>query len=155
MIHGHSQESNPLNVFEPLIGKLWVAEGFWSDGSPFWQEIEMEYDLDSTLVIVHTKGFTDRNNKTFGPRNHGIRQYDALNGEIMFWEFDVFGGLTKGKVSTEGEDIIYHYQYGDKSITERWTRLGEFSYDYTVRDGPIEEEESYLLKARFKFKKRY
>lgn len=69
------QEPNPLSIFEPFMGETWEAEGTWIDGSPFQQEIEMKYDLDSNLVIVHTSGLKDPEDEGIGtkePRNSSI-----------------------------------------------------------------------------------
>ena len=44
-----TQPTTDLSFFEPLIGKVWVVDGQWGDGTPFKQEIIYEYDLDKKL----------------------------------------------------------------------------------------------------------
>ena len=34
-------QENPLEIFRPLEGYKWCAEGKWKDGSKFKQEIEL------------------------------------------------------------------------------------------------------------------
>jgi len=121
-----------LSIFEPLMGKTWKAEGTWGDGSKFQQEITFAYDLGSSLVITESKGFTNQEQTTFGPRNHGIRKYDPQNQTIVFWEFDVFGGVTQGTVTQKGKDIIYTYDYGGTQVTDYWEYVDANTYNFTV-----------------------
>ena len=123
---------NPLAFFEPLMGRTWSAEGVWENGSGFRQEINFEYSLDSTLVLVKSKGFTDKQQTTFGPRNHGIRKYDPNSKSIQFWEFDVFGSVTKGMVKQEGNDIRYTYTYGETQVTDLWEFVDKDTYTFKV-----------------------
>ena len=127
------QSQNPdLSIFEPLMGKTWKAEGTWGDGSKFQQEITFAYDLGSSLVITESKGFTNQEQTFFGPRNHGIRKYDPQNQTIVFWEFDVFGGVTQGTVTQKGKDIIYTYYYGGTQVTDYWEYVDANTYNFTV-----------------------
>lgn len=121
-----------LSIFEPLMGKTWKAEGTWGDGSKFKQEITFTYDLGSSLVITESKGFTNQEQTTFGPRNHGIRKYDPQNQTIVFWEFDVFGGVTQGTVTQKGRDVIYTYDYGGTQVTDHWEYVDANTYNFTV-----------------------
>ncbi|PRX55201.1 VOC family protein [Flagellimonas meridianipacifica] len=127
----HGQE-NYLSFFDGLIGKTWKAEGNWGDGSKFSQEITFEYVLDGTLVIAKSKGFTDKEQTKFGNRNHGIRKYNPETKAIEFWEFDVFGGLTKGTVTTENRNIVYSYRYGESIVTDMWEYIDENTYNFKV-----------------------
>ena len=50
------------------------------------------------VLIIKAQAYGTVNSQTgeFGLRNEGIRAYDAEAGELRFWEFDVFGGITAG-----------------------------------------------------------
>ncbi len=125
-------QENDLSVFKPLAGKTWLAEGSWGNGSKFKQEIKLEFTLDSTLVLVHSKGFTDQKQTKFGPRNHGVRQFDKASNSLKFWEYDVFGGRTEGAVLIDGKNILYQYQYGESTITDMWRYIDENTYEFIV-----------------------
>lgn len=148
---GFSQ-NNPLGIFDNLVGKTWKAEGNWGDGRKFQQSISFEYSLDAAIVIAKTNGFVDQDQKEFGPRSHGIRQYDPESGSIKFWEFDVFGGLTEGRVVSEGRNILYHYNYGGMQLTDMWEYVDDSTYNFTVgvyADGKWKQR---FLKAKFTVK---
>ncbi|SNY99713.1 Catechol 2,3-dioxygenase [Flagellimonas pacifica] len=147
-ILGHGQE--PLSIFENLIGKTWCAEGAWGNGAKFKQEIQFEYSLNSTLVLVHSKGFTNQEQTSYGPRNHGIRKFDKETNTIKFWEFDVFGGVTKGEVRTDGKDIIYTYGYGESVVTDYWEYVDENTYNFTVGSYEEGQWKQAYLKTQFK-----
>ena len=125
-------QDNNLSIFENLTTKTWSAQGTWGDGSPFRQELTFRYSLDSTIVIVDTKGFTDKEQKVFGPRNHGLRKYDKSKNEIQFWEFDVFGGVTKGTVTSKGKDILYKYSYAGTNVTDYWEHIDDSTYNLKI-----------------------
>ena len=143
-LQNYAQE-NRLSVFDNLIGKTWKAEGNWGDGSQFKQETTFRYSLDSTLVIAESKGFTNREQTEYGPRNHGIRKFDAQSNGIKFWEFDIFGGTTEGVVKIRDKDIVYTYSYGASTVTDYWEYVDENTYNFTV--GSFKEgvwEQTYL-----------
>ena len=77
-------QNNKLEAFANLIDKTWEAEGKWGDGSVFKQLINFEYSLDKTIIIANTKGFIDKELKSFGDRNHGIRKYNKELDKIEF-----------------------------------------------------------------------
>jgi len=130
-IFSNGQE-NPLAIFKPLEQYIWSAEGKWGDGSPFKQEISFNFSLDDNIVIVDSKGFTNTQNTTFGLRNHGIRQYDKELKKIKFWEFDIFGNVTEGTVTSHEKNLIYTYDYGGTSLTEMWIYKNEKIYNFIV-----------------------
>ncbi len=121
-----------LQNFEPFMGKTWVASGQWGDGSKFKQEITFSYGLDSTVVITKSKGFTNKEQTTYGDRNHGIRKYDAETNSYKFWEFDVFGGLTEGQLVFKGKDLYYRYNYGGTTVTDAWLYIDANTYTFKV-----------------------
>lgn len=125
-------QDNPLSVFEPLIGKTWKADGKWGNNTKFKQEIIFQYALDSSIIIVNSKGFTNEAQTEFGNRNHGIRKYDVATERILFWEFDVFGNLTEGEVLREGRNIYYQYMYGESSLTDAWIYKNDSTYEFIV-----------------------
>jgi len=129
-----SQQTNHLQIFDNLINKNWKADGKWGDGTVFKQEIRFEYGLDENIIITRSKGFTDQEQKIFGNRNYGIRKYDPTLNKIQFWEFDVFGGTTKGKVIPMDKSILYQYEYGDSFISEIWEYVNDWTYNFKVGD---------------------
>ncbi|WP_223826539.1 VOC family protein [Flagellimonas sp. S3867] len=147
-IQGQGQES--LSVFENLIGKSWYAEGAWGNGTKFKQEIVFEYDLGGTLVISNAKGFTNQEQTTYGARNHGIRKFHKESNTIEFWEFDVFGGVTKGTVKADGKDIIYTYAYGESVVTDYWEYVDDQTYNFTVGSYENGQWKQVYLKTQFK-----
>ena len=142
-----SQQS--LDIFKPLVDKVWYAEGTWGNGSSFKQEVEFSFDLGGQLVIAQSQGFTNMEQTEYGPRNHGIRRYDAETQQILFVEYDVFGGVTKGEVQGNERDIIYTYDYGGTMVTDYWQYVDEDNYNFTVgmmKDGKWQQK---LLETRF------
>ncbi|MFC4220454.1 VOC family protein [Flagellimonas marina] len=148
----HAQKSE-LAFFEPLLGKTWKAEGSWGDGSKFKQETVFKYSLDSTLVLAESKGFTNQEQTKYGPRNHGIRKFDTESSSFKFWEFDVFGGVTSGTISTKGKDIIYTYEYGGSVVTDYWKYVDANTYDFTVGNYENGTWKQTYLQTQFKAEK--
>ncbi len=125
-------QKNELSIFNNLIGKKWEAEGNWGDGSKFKQEITFSYDLNNTIVIVQSNGYTNQEQTQYGARNHGIRKFDTKTNTLKFWEFDVFGGLTEGEIKIDGKNIIYQYQYGKSVVTDMWEYVDDNTYNFKV-----------------------
>ena len=146
-------QHDKLAIFDNLIGKTWKADGKWGDGSQFKQETTFQFGLDSMLVVAKSKGFTNREQTVYGSRNHGIRKYDAKTNSIKFWEFDIFGGTTKGTVKTKGKDIIYTYAYGESVVTDYWAYVDDYTYDFTVGSYEDGEWKQTYLATQFKAKK--
>ncbi|MEM1321912.1 MAG: nuclear transport factor 2 family protein [Bacteroidota bacterium] len=132
----YAQSGTLLSVFDPLIGKTWKAEGRWGDGSVFKQEITFRYGLDKQVVYADAQGFVDEQRTQWGKRNHGIRRWDAQDQVIKFWEFDVFGGLTEGRVFSQGDSIYYQYNYGEGDqqslVTDAWEKIDDQTYAFKV-----------------------
>ena len=143
-----SQETK-LSPFTPLIGKVWKAEGNWGDGSKFKQEVEFHFDLNNTIVIAASKGYTNKEQTEFGARNHGIRRYNPEKQTIEFWEFDVFGGVTTGTVKNEGKNIIYTYAYGNSTVTDMWEYVDDNTYTFKVGDYQNGEWKQLYLETKF------
>lgn len=147
----HTMAQNPhLEAFAPLVNKTWKAEGKWSNGSKFIQEVSFKYDLQKNIVVTNSKGFIDDPQTKFGNRNHGVRMWSNEAGAIKFWEFDVFGGVTEGTVTTENKNFVYTYDYGGTIVTDMWEYIDENTYRFVVgvfKDG---KWESIYLDTRFK-----
>lgn len=125
-------QENPLSIFKPLEPYIWQAEGQWGDGSTFKQEIHFEFALNDNLVTVTSLGFTNAEQTEYGPRNHGVRQFDPASNSIRFWEFDVFGGITEGQVEGIDKNIVYTYSYQGTALTEMWIHKEETTYEFIV-----------------------
>ena len=147
-------QKNELSIFDNLVGKTWKATGEWGDGSKFRQEVTLEYSLDRTLIIVNTIGFTDDKQTQVGLRNHGIRQYDKTSKKILFWEFDIFGGLTKGTVFSEGKNIIYQYEYGGTTVTDMWEYVNDSTYNFKVGNYNDGKWKQVYLNTQFRLVKK-
>ncbi len=148
-VFGFSQKKE-LKAFSNLVNKMWIAEGNWGDGSKFKQKVVMNFDLDSTLIVVKSYGFIDKEQTKFGLRSRGIRQFDKKNKKIKFWEFDVFGELTRGEVSFEDKNVLYQYEYGDTKLTDMWEYIDENTYNFKV--GSLEEGKWKQLYLNTQFK---
>lgn len=145
----YSQHEQPTE-FDHLLNKTWKAEGKWGDGSTFRQEVYYESALGGTLFIAKSKGFNDQQQTRFGWRNYGVRQFDPATGDVNFWEFDVFGGITSGKVYFHEKDIYYHYQYGEYELTDLWEYVDETTYNFKVGVYKDDKWEQIYLEAQFK-----
>ncbi|MEL6945061.1 MAG: hypothetical protein AAFO82_20580, partial [Bacteroidota bacterium] len=145
----NAQES-PLAVFDNLLHKSWEAEGTWGDGSKFKQEITFEKGLENHIIITKSKGFTNKEQSEYGWRNHGIRQYDAASKSVKFWEFDVFGGVTEGKVWSEDKSIYYQYPYGESVVTDAWEYVDDWTYNFKVGEYVDGEWKETYLSTQFK-----
>lgn len=120
-----------LKPFENLIGGIWKAEGRWGNGQPFKSEKQFHWGPGRRIVRVATKGFTDQAATVYGERNQGIRILTA-EGSLLMYEFDVFGGITKGEISTDGANIYYDYDYGGTMIRDAWQFIDQNTYRYIV-----------------------
>ncbi len=145
-------QDNKLESFDNLVGKTWVANGEWSNGSKFKQEISFNYDLNKTLIITNSKGYTNQEQTEYGNRNHGIRQYNSKNDKIEFWEFDVFGGVTQGTVEVIGNSIFYHYKYGESIVTDCWEYIDDSTYKFIVGSYKDGQWEAVYIQTEFKLK---
>ena len=106
--------------------------------------------LDSTIVIAKSIGFINKEQTKLGLRNHGIRQYDKITKSIKFWEFDVFGELTKGSVFSEGKNIVYQYTYGTSTVTDMWEYVNDSTYNLIVGTYENGEWKQVYLSTKFK-----
>lgn len=142
-------QENSLSGFTNLIGKTWKAEGTWADGSKFKQEIDFKYSLEKNAVITQSKGYTNKEQTTYGNRNHGIRKYDASSKSIKFWEFDVFGEVTEGTVTIKGKNLYYQYNYESTIVTDAWEYVDDNTYNFKVGNYTDNKWEQIYLETQF------
>ena len=154
IVRGQHQQEQSFQVLSQLIGGKWLAEGQWSNGSPFKQEMIYEWGLNHTIIKVKTYGTTDHETGAFGLRNEGIRAWDATQNKLLFWEFDVFGGITSGHCLIEGQNIYYEYVYSQNgesnTFRDAWTRIDENTYVYKVGIYKDEQWKAVFLESSFK-----
>jgi len=143
-------QKSDLSIFNNLIGKQWKAEGKWGDGSKFKQETIFSFDLNKTIVIAKSKGYIDQEQTKYGSRNHGIRKFDKKTNTLKFWEFDVFGGVTKGEIKVDGKNLRYQYQYGTSMITDLWEYVDDNTYNFKVGNYSDGIWEQVYLSTQFK-----
>lgn len=139
-----------LDIFEGFTSKTWKAEGKWGDGSLFKQESKFSYALDSTIVVVKSKGFTNKEQTEFGDRNHGIRKWNSEKGFVEFWEFDVFGGVTWGKIFVEDKNLRYEYVYGETLVSDYWEYVDNNTYNFRVGNYIDGKWKQVYLETQFK-----
>lgn len=145
-------QNNQLLDFENLVNKTWIAEGEWSNGSKFKQEVSYTFNLNKSIVVADSKGYINKEQTEYGNRNHGIRQYNSVEDKIEFWEFDVFGGVTKGTVQIKDRNIWYQYKYGDATVTDCWEYMDDSKYKFTVGSYINDKWEAIYLQTVFKLK---
>ena len=127
-----SQELKVINAFDPLIDHVWVIEGEWGTGLKFKQEISFKKEASGTIITANTNGYLNEEQSKWGPRNYGIRQIDAKTGKMMFYEYDAFGGMTKGEVLTIGKDFYYIYEYEGLTLADKWEFVDNSNYTYII-----------------------
>ena len=145
-----SGQTHDLSIFQPLVGKKWKAEQKWETGGKFKQEVEVSYALDKKLVLVKSKGYTNQEQTTYGMRNIGIRQMDAKEGKVKFWEYDVFGGVTQGTVFGQGKNLYYQYDYDGAFLTDEWEYVNDSTYNYKVGFWETGQWKKVFLETQFK-----
>ena len=145
-------QKNNLSGFDNLINKTWIAEGKWGDNSNFKQEVTFKYGLDKKIIIATSKGFTNLEQTQYGERNHGIRKFDSKTNKVKFWEFDVFGGLTKGTVSFKDKNIIYNYNYQGAEVTDMWEYVNDSLYNFKVGIYKDDSWKNVFLSTQFVLK---
>jgi hypothetical protein len=143
-------QEQDLSAFKNLVNKTWKAEGKWGDGNSFYQEITFAYSKDSSIITTKTIGFLNKEKNELGQRNLGIRQLDEKTGTIKFSEYDIFGGLTEGKVTVKDKNILYEYQYGKVAVIDLWEYVDDNTYNFKVGDLKKGVWKEVFLKTQFK-----
>ncbi len=130
------EKDKTFKAFENLIGKRWMINGRWNMGMGFTQECSFQYGLEKKLIRVLTYG-TNYDEMNYGPRNEGIRFWDKEQKKMRFWEFDVFGNSSEGRVYVQGSNIYYEYFYpyenGTKLlVTDAWIYKDPDNYEFKM-----------------------
>jgi len=123
--------------YSHFVGGSWVAKGTWSSGGEFHQEMVVESILNGTIFTVKTYDYIDSKQFENSQRNFGIRAFDASQEKVVFTEYDVFGGITKGEVKVSENTIYLVYNYTNKKgittqLANIWKRIDDNSYEMSV-----------------------
>ena len=129
---GFTQNQSDLDSFSNLIDGKWLTEGEWANGAKFKQEIDFEWGLNRKIVKVKTYGTVDPKTGEYGLRNEGIRAWNTKDSVIQFWEFDIFGGVTKGICYFKDKNLHYEYEYHGERLKESWLFVDENTYQYQI-----------------------
>lgn len=133
---GQQNPSSPLQGLENLIGGKWVSRGKWANGSEYHQEIRHEWALSKKLITVKTYDFIDSKQFDESMRNYGVRAWDEQKMQLVFHEFNVFGGIVSGTITTNGKDIFYSYEYiingKPEIVTDAWIYKDDNTYDFKI-----------------------
>lgn len=143
-----SLNAQDLASFKNLVGSTWVSEGKQLGGFDGKTEKVFEWGLDGKIVKVKT-WTTDPQSGEFGLRNEGVRAWDQAAGKVLFYEFDKFGGITKGEVIMEESSLHYQYEYEGLTLRDSWQKVDENTYDYTVGQWENGDWSQVFHKAQF------
>ena len=136
-------------AFAPLVDRSWRAEGQWENGPVFKQETRFSVALQGGAIIAQSDGFIDQEQTQWGQRNHGIRYFDTNSKKLLFVEYDVFGGATKGEIEIKGDDIFYHYDYDGTPLTDAWEKMDQDTYNFTVGTRVDDAWNAVFLRTQF------
>ncbi|MCF8276784.1 MAG: hypothetical protein K9J17_08625 [Flavobacteriales bacterium] len=146
-----------LMPFEPLMNATWKAEGKWSDGKPFKQEIEYKWSDGEETVEMKTMSYLDSTFKEFGHFSDGVHTWDTTSNSIQFRIQDVNGKVIEGSIMTKQKTIMYNYaiesENGMKTyMTDALIWIKPDKYMYKVGTMKDDEWEAIYLETYF-FKK--
>ena len=125
-------KKSPLDFFDTFIEGKWEMSGAWANGKKFKQTNVFRWSLNKKIVKVQTFGTIDQKPGERGLRNEGIRAWDAQKKQIVFWEFDVYGGITRGTCTIEGKNIYYDYAYMGKTFRDSWVWVNHNKYKLKI-----------------------
>lgn len=126
------KQSTKLVAFENFMKGRWEMKGSWPNGQKFRQVQQFEWGLNRHIIKVKTWGTVNQKTGNFGLRNEGIRTWDTHKKQIVFWEFDIFGGITQGTCTIEGKNMYYDYSYQGKTFRDSWVYIEPNKYAYKV-----------------------
>jgi len=141
-------------VFESLVGGTWTVSGTWSSGVPLHQRKQFEWG--PRRAFIQSKTMTSSNGTDqWEQHSTGIRQWQRTEKNVLFWEFDRFGGVTEGRVGFVGEHTFYYeYSYLVRGQTlhmrDTWTRIDNDRYTYTIGQYEGEALQQTFLEAEFR-----
>jgi hypothetical protein len=131
-MNGQVSKKAAYDAFDNMVGGEWHINAASTDGTPFKQQVKVEWGAGNAFFTSSTTGIVDKNTKATGVRNQGMRMWDANSGSFRFWECDAFGGITEGSIVIEGNDILYVYEYEGKIVTEAFMQKNKNTYEYIV-----------------------
>lgn len=144
-----AQADNPLMKLRNLIGGTWKIEGQWKNGDKFEQRITNEWGVGQKIIKSQTFGIINPETNITGLRSEGIRAFNAQNGQIEFWEFDIFGGITTGKILIDENKIIFEYVYntpnGKFQMRDVWEKDSNDKYRYSILQNRNDEWNIIML----------
>lgn len=130
------EEQSPLQALKPLLGGTWVTKGKWKNGADFHQEVTFRRELSGNLITSETKDLIDSKSFEDSVRNYGVIGYKKEKTEIVFYNFDVFGGITEGTITTSENNIFFTYDYAIdgvvQSLTDAWLFIEKDKYEFRV-----------------------
>lgn len=126
----YAQESS-LSVFDNLLESTWISEGKQLGGHDGKTVKEISTGLNGKIIKVKTYT-TDPETLEFGLRNEGIRTFNSETKQLEFYEFDKNGGVSKGIIIVEDNNIHYQYSYGDLLLRDSWIYQSSDEYLYRV-----------------------
>lgn len=124
-------QDNAILALKNLAGSTWISEGEQLGGHQGKTVKEMSWGLDGKIVKVKTYT-TDPKTLEFGLRNEGVRIFNTTTGQLEFYEFDKFGGVSQGVIIVDGKNLHYEYQYGDLLLRDSWYYRNDNEYLYIV-----------------------
>ena len=125
-------------LFASLLG-TWETKGTWKSGAPYHQQIVVENALTGNIFTASTQDFVDSKQFDDSRRNYGVRAWDQQEKKMRFWEFDVFGGITKGEIIFEGRNIFFVYDYHDRNgkarkMADAWVYVDQNTYQFSIAE---------------------
>lgn len=125
-------------LFSNLVG-TWETKGNWKNGSPYHQQMVVAKELTGNIFTAKTRDFVDSKQFDDAGRNFGVRAWDKQEKKMKFWEFDVFGGITKGEIIFDGNNIYFVYDYPDKNgnarkMADAWVHVDKNTYQFTIAE---------------------
>jgi hypothetical protein len=113
-----------FKAFEFLIGGEWV--GTFADGKTTDHQ-HFEWERDGKFIH-------NRHHST-GERAHAgeaIYAYDSVQGKVVFWYWDVTGGISSGHFTVHGDELHAEEEYrGEQNYKMRsvWKPVNANEYD--------------------------
>ena len=125
-------------LFAHLAG-TWETKGNWRNGSPYHQQVVVQQELTGNIFTAKTQDFVDSKQFDDARRNFGVRAWDNQEKKMKFWEFDVFGGITRGEVLFDGKNIYFVYDYPDKQgnarkMADAWIYVDKNTYQFVIAE---------------------
>jgi len=141
-------QNNTIAAFSNLVGGVWVFEGRQLAGHEGRTEYHFESGLDGEIVKLKLYS-TDPKTLEFGLRNEGIRAWNAADSLVHFYEFDKYGNISTGIVTSNKNDIHYDYEYQGTMLRDSWEYIDTDTYMLTVGIWDSVEWRVKLYQAKF------